>query len=705
MELANIRIYNSVEDIEPLWNEGTQIGSPPTTSRVLVYLLGGQSNADGRADPSGLPTSPINLQQPQNDIDFYEVEAGGLTTLRPLTQFGPEITLGRDLADELADGTTTRLAIIKYAVGATNLEVDWQPGGDATTSGDGPEYVSFQNTVTSGMAALAAAYPDATIEIEGMLWVQGERDANQGYANSYNANLSAFIADVRATYGSGLPFIISRLSTKQTTIDTTALNTIRAAQDAVAGADPLAGLVDADTFTVFDNLHYDSAGQQALGSAAADQLLLLLPPATIPSIDSFTVTDLYVTPGSTVTLDWATSNGTTVTLSSESEPVAASGSIAKVITSTTTFTLTATNDIGSVDRNLTVFAGPPRPNIVLFLIDDMGPMDTSVPFVYDSSGSPVSYNFNNLYVTPNMESLAANGMRFINAYAQPTCSPTRTSLMTGLNTTGHAVTSWVNRAGTRQPGKPGKPGEPGEPGELGEPGEPGEPEYGPLNYRYNGMLNPDEETLTKWLAAAGYRTIHCGKGHFTGEHDPNVYDPIESPEFIGFEVNIGGSHQGQPGSFYGTDNYANASRPPWLIPGLKEHHGSNKFLTEALTIEANEAISETLDLGQPFFLYMSHYAVHTPFQADPSATGDYSTLSGDSRKYATMIEGMDHSLGDFVAHLESEGIAEEASSFSLETMVRTTPCSTSTRCPMLLTTITPCAAKKAITLRAAVGFH
>ncbi|MCU0779532.1 MAG: hypothetical protein MUF04_00360, partial [Akkermansiaceae bacterium] len=145
--------------------------------RIRVFLLGGQSNADGRAAPSGLPTSPVNLQLPQDDVDFYENEAGGLTTLRPLAEFGPEITLGRRLADAIADGTFTRVAMIKYAVGATDLANDWKAGGDATTSGDGPRYVSFQGVVRAGLAALAAKYPNAAIDIEGMLWVQGERDA------------------------------------------------------------------------------------------------------------------------------------------------------------------------------------------------------------------------------------------------------------------------------------------------------------------------------------------------------------------------------------------------------------------------------------------------------------------------------------------------------------------------------------------------
>ena len=101
------------------------------------------------------------------------------------------------------------------------------------------------------------------------------------------------------------------------------------------------------------------------------------------------------------------------------------------------------------------------------------------------------------------------------------------------------------------------------------------------------------------------------------------------------------------------------SRPPWLIPGVEEFHGTSTFLTEALTLKANEVITETVDSGQPFFLYMSHYAVHAPWQTDPRATGDYSALSGVARVFATMVEGMDLSLGEIVAHLDAKRVAEE----------------------------------------------
>lgn len=252
-------------------------------TRILVYLLGGQSNADGRPVATGLPTSPVNLQEPQDDVDFYPRDT--LTTLRPATlfsgggvKFGPEITLGRRLSGSLGGRKGIRVAILKYAVGGTNLAVDWKAGGDATTTGDGPRYASFQQTIANGLIALAAKYPNAVLELEGMVWVQGESDANATRAASYGANLAAFIADVRATYEPDLPFVVTRLSDGQTNLNSSHLATIRAAQFTVADADSLTAWTDTDGFGLAgDNLHFDAIGQQQLGNATGGSLLSILP--------------------------------------------------------------------------------------------------------------------------------------------------------------------------------------------------------------------------------------------------------------------------------------------------------------------------------------------------------------------------------------------------------------------------------------------
>lgn len=253
------------------------LGQQAAVTRVHVFLQGGQSNSEGRADPAGLPTSPVNLQGYQSDVDFYYRNV--LSTLHPATSsgttFGPEITCGRRLVDLLKPDAFSRVAIIKYSQGGTSLYSDWKAGGTATTAGDGPQYVSFQSMVASGLAALASAYPSAEITIEGMTWMQGESDVPTASA-AYNANLTAFIADVRLTYNlPSLPFVVARLSASQTGAgNVTLLNVVRQAQVDVAAADRWTGWVNTDSFGLkSDYLHFDAAGQQSLGYAFAEALL------------------------------------------------------------------------------------------------------------------------------------------------------------------------------------------------------------------------------------------------------------------------------------------------------------------------------------------------------------------------------------------------------------------------------------------------
>lgn len=276
--LDEVHVYNSALSAGQVNDLYAAEQPPATITKLRVVLLGGQSNADGRSLLAELPTSPRNLQLAQHDVSFfYKIEGGSptLTTLRPglseTAQTGPEILLGRRLADLYKGESGTRVAIIKYANGGTDLKTDWKAGGNATTTGDGAEYVTFQQTVTQGLAALTAAYPDATVDLQSMVWLQGESDAVSGSASLYQANLTAFIADVRATYGASLPFVIARLSSQQTNLDSTQLNLVRSAEDAVAAADPRTSIFSTDEFGLkADNLHFNGAGQQSIGSAFAE---------------------------------------------------------------------------------------------------------------------------------------------------------------------------------------------------------------------------------------------------------------------------------------------------------------------------------------------------------------------------------------------------------------------------------------------------
>lgn len=123
-----------------------------------------------------------------------------------------------------------------------------------------------------------------------MIWTQGEQDTSYATnAADYGATLATFIQDIRLTYGvPNLSFIISQLSSLQTSLNIGRLNTVRAGQASVAAADPFADLVVTDGFTVgSDNLHFTSAGQMALGYAFADEMKPLVEPIPEPSTVAF----------------------------------------------------------------------------------------------------------------------------------------------------------------------------------------------------------------------------------------------------------------------------------------------------------------------------------------------------------------------------------------------------------------------------------
>ena len=281
-----------------------------------------------------------------------------------------------------------------------------------------------------------------------------------------------------------------------------------------------------------------------------------------------------------------------------------------------------------------------QPNIVLFLVDDMGWQDTSVPF--HEKVTPL----NRRYKTPNMQRLADAGMKFTQAYACCVCSPTRVSLMTGLNAARHRVTNWTLRFNASNDAK--------------------HPTLDFPEWNANGMCpkpgvprTVHAVALPEVLRQAGYRTIHVGKAHFGA-----IGTPAANPCNVGFDVNIAGHAAGGPGSYLGTQNFSAVWRNGkqiWDVPGLEAYHGKDIFLTEALTLEANKAVDRAVADHKPFFLYMAHYAVHVPFAEDKRFYQKYLDAGLDPREamYAAMVEGMDKSLGDILDNVRRHGLADD----------------------------------------------
>lgn len=281
-----------------------------------------------------------------------------------------------------------------------------------------------------------------------------------------------------------------------------------------------------------------------------------------------------------------------------------------------------------------------QPNIIVFLVDDMGWQDTSVPF--HSSRTPL----NAVYETPNMERLASRGMRFSSAYACSVSTPSRVSLLTGMNAARHRVTNWTLRKNTST-----------------------DRVCDTLDFpawNVNGITQFAEientcqvTPLPQILKNNGYHTILCGKAHFGA-----INTPGENPYHLGFDVNIAGHAGGGIASYLGEENFGNKTdgtqSTPQAVPGLEKYWGKDIFATEALTFEAIQSLDKALLYGQPFFLYMAHYAIHIPINKDKRFYQKYIDKGLDPKEaaYAALIEGMDKSLGDIMDWLETKQIQD-----------------------------------------------
>lgn len=254
--------------------------------------------------------------------------------------------------------------------------------------------------------------------------------------------------------------------------------------------------------------------------------------------------------------------------------------------------------------------GPGRPNIILIVADDLGAMDLGC---YGSK----------FHRTPNLDALAARGLRFTAAYAAaPVCSPTRAALMTGMHPARIGLTDWLS-------GRPDRPDQP-----LSRPAT--------LNH-----LPLDFETMAECLARSGYTTAHVGKWHLGGQGF--------SPQDQGFSLNVAGDETGTPLSYFAP--FRNGAGR--FMPGL-EKAPAKQYLTDRLTDEAINFIEKQAGSKQPFLLYMPHYAVHTPMRAreELSRTYDPAGIAAGRQRnpiYAAMLESLDESVGRVVRAVEAQG--------------------------------------------------
>ncbi|WP_316817581.1 sulfatase [Pedobacter nyackensis] len=278
-----------------------------------------------------------------------------------------------------------------------------------------------------------------------------------------------------------------------------------------------------------------------------------------------------------------------------------------------------------------------KPNIIVFLVDDMGWQDTSLPFW--SKTTPL----NRRYHTPNMERMAREGMKFTNAYAAPVCTPSRSAMLSGLNPAHSGITNWTNPEKNKNTDAV-------------------DSQFLPANWNINGMspVAGIEKTVhatpfPQLLKDAGYFTIHVGKAHWGPAGTPGA-----NPYNMGFMVNVAGHAAGHPQSYLPKENYGNmpGKTTSRAVPDMEEYFGTDVFLTEGLTKEALKTLEAPIKSKQPFFLNMSHYAVHTPIQGDERFLKKYldAGLDKTDAAYSSLVEGMDKSLGDILDFVKKKGI-------------------------------------------------
>ncbi|MBX2817132.1 MAG: sulfatase [Saprospiraceae bacterium] len=275
--------------------------------------------------------------------------------------------------------------------------------------------------------------------------------------------------------------------------------------------------------------------------------------------------------------------------------------------------------------------GPLQPNVLFILADDLGYNDISC------MGSK-------FYETPNIDRIAEGGVTFLNGYAAcQVCSPSRASIMNGKFPSRHGITDWIG-AGAGENWRKAK-------------------RYTRLlPPEYNRHLDHDEIVMPEAFADEGYKTFFAGKWHLGNEGS--------YPQDHGFQINEGGYERGGP--------YSGGFFSPFHNPQMEDHPDEvGMSLPQKLAKETCEFMTQSA--SDPFFAYLSFYAVHAPIQTTQSNWKKYRQkaadrginekgfemerrlpyrLHQDNPVYAGLIEHMDDAVGTVLDKLEELGIAD-----------------------------------------------
>ncbi len=280
----------------------------------------------------------------------------------------------------------------------------------------------------------------------------------------------------------------------------------------------------------------------------------------------------------------------------------------------------------SVRKSKTTEQVPEKPNVVFIVADDLGYADLGC------TGS-------SLYETPNLDKLAENSVRFSDGYANcQVCSPSRVSLQTGEFPARHGVTSWIGDSS-------------GEDWRA----------YGQFSKllppEYEHQFSQEKLTWAKAMKKHGYKTFFAGKWHAGGEGS--------TPEDHGYEINVGGWDVGGPkGGYF----------DPFTNPKM-ENRKPGENLSMRLADETVSFFGENKD--EPFFAFLSFYAVHGPIQSTHEKWNKYRNKivqrgfedegfvedellprrkNQDYPVYAGLVETMDDAVGVVLNGLKELGL-------------------------------------------------
>ncbi|WP_111706177.1 sulfatase-like hydrolase/transferase [Lutibacter citreus] len=276
------------------------------------------------------------------------------------------------------------------------------------------------------------------------------------------------------------------------------------------------------------------------------------------------------------------------------------------------FVFIGCNSVKPNATKTTVKSTPEKPNIIIILADDLGYSD-------------VGFNGSKDIITPNLDALAQKGTIFTSAYvSHPFCGPSRTSLMTGRYA--HKIGAQFNLP--------------------------------PNSETIGEGISLNETFISKVLHNAGYQTGVMGKWHLGAveKYHPNNrgFD-----DFYGF---LGGGHSYFPKEYRAKYEAQKKNGKQVIFEYFLplEHNGKEvietEYITDALTREGSRFITEAAKKKDPFFLYLSYNAPHTPLEAKEDDMKHFQSIKDEKRRtYAGMVYAMDRGVGKIVETLKATG--------------------------------------------------